>query len=160
MPLNPDTVSDSQTNSGGESQRGRVRERVSERERERMAEQSITAIHPQSLNFYFLCLCNQPFGSRQRGEGGAGGWQRLRTLALACASICRAHIRAVISRGLWEGEVSLRSCWKDGVGAARSLIDGIDGARQLYVRKKVGGCRSFSHVLYAVVSNDRKYQWN
>lgn len=48
-------------------------ETLSKRGRERMAEWSITAIHPQSLNFYFLCLCDQPFDFRQKGRRGQQG---------------------------------------------------------------------------------------
>ena len=80
-------------------------EKHSECAGERMAERSITSIHPQSLNFYCLCLCDQPFDFRQRRGGGGGsgrGEGDCIPLALACASISPPHIKAVISRGLWE----------------------------------------------------------
>lgn len=95
MPLNPDIVRDSHRNKqrGGETQRARERENGG----------VVNNNHPPPEPELLLSLFVLPTFWFQTKKGGSGrGEGGCIPLALACASISPPHIKAVISRSLWE----------------------------------------------------------
>lgn len=87
------------------------KEKEKHSERDRMGEQSITTIHPLSLNFYFLCV--KPFDCRRWWVGCAVAAKAYIPLTLACASVSLCLHQSGIQPGPLRAGVSLPSGWME-----------------------------------------------